>query len=197
MSPLLRKADLALAAALALGVLCAAIALLGPGRARMDGAHASAVELRARIEDWARVRAGYRPPTEIERAGWRSRWDALLTRTTEVEGDAALIADVGARLDVGGLRRFQVTPQLEPSEPRGSATELRAPAGDGHIALEGVPLEVSFLASYSELLAVLERVERGGAPARIEALEIRRQRPGVAVKLRLTWWIRVPTESAS
>jgi hypothetical protein len=190
--------NFAFVAVLALALAGGLAALVGPGRARTQRAGAQLAELQERANAWALRRGRFRAASERERAAWRAQWEELLGCVSEVDGEAALIADVSERLEIAGLRGVQVVPvstaQGETAEP---PVVLRAPDRDASTRVSAVPVELSFRASYGELLALLGRIEGGGVPARLQAVELRRHGSGIAARLRLLWSIRAPEEATS
>jgi len=79
-------------------------------------------------------------------------------------------------------------------DPEEEPHRLRAPdpLGADQAVVEPIPVAVSFRSSYRDAFRLLSGLEARQLPARIEGLEMSRDAPGVAVRLELTWFSRLP-----
>lgn len=191
-----RRLDAVIAAALALVLLGGATALLGPGCGRIDRTEDRLREGTERATAWARERLAFADPSDAERAARRERWEELHLRVEPVEGPAALIARVAEALQAPSVRSLEVARRENAVDAEPPATRLDAPEGGASVALVAVPLEVSLRASYADALALLERIERRQVAARLDSLDMKREPPGVMLRLGLTWFTRPPPEDA-
>ncbi len=195
-----RGLNVALAAALALVLLGGGAALFGPGWSRIERYENQLRERSERAEGWALQRTAFRNPSDAEREARRKRWAELLERVEIVDGPAALIALVSQKLQMPSVRAFEVaqsgTPELTGAVDAPPVNLIHAPEGDESAALVSFPVMVSFRASYADALALLDQIESRKISARLDSLDIKRQDPGVALQLGLTWYARNAKEDA-
>jgi len=188
--------NIGLVAALVLLIVAGAGLLAGPA-SQLVATHAQQLEqVRQRFDAWSREQAGFRRIDEAERSAQKQRWHDLLQRLEPIADDPALVASVARRLSAPSVSRFEVArrgPAVvldEGGEPDTSKLRLAAPFDTSHIEVDEIPLRVSFRASYRDALSLIEGLESHRLPARIEGLEIKRDAPGVWLRLDLTWYGR-------
>ncbi len=183
-----------LAAGVVLILLGGSAALFGTGWERIERYQSELRERSQRAESWALQRSVFRNPSDAMRAARRARWAELLERVVEVDGQAALIAHVAEKLSGPSLRAVEIERRgaeaLAENEEALPASHLDAPEGSESVELVEVPIAVSFRASYADTLALLTRIERREIAARLDSLDLKREYPGVAVRLGLTWYLR-------
>ncbi|MEZ4215540.1 MAG: hypothetical protein R3E88_03595 [Myxococcota bacterium] len=199
-----RGPNLGLLALLVVLVAGGGFALAVPGRdatARIEERLATAA---ARVDAWARERVASRPASSAERAAWASEWAALARRIPAITDDPSLVARVAADLDAPSVRQLEVaqrTPAArvadgEDDDAGAPALRVEEPFGGGALEIVEAPLRVSFRAGYDDAVRILERLESGELPARVEAIALKRDRPGVHVRVDLTYFTRRPGRTA-
>ena len=167
------------------------IVFLGPVGNTVDSlAH----ELRTNIEredDWQKRVALFEPPTEPELALWRSQWNALLDRVHPYESDAQLTARLARDLNMPTLRQLEVRRiWLQSDSEEEAEVTLTSPVDGTRIELGTVPIKISFVASYEDVLDLLERVETRVIPARIRTLDLKRDFPDIGVRMDVDYFFR-------
>jgi|GEM_PF-3659287 len=182
---------LGVAVAILLG--CAGLLALGPGRQHLQQLRGELSEKRERLEAWTGESAAFQGISRQERARWRAAWQGLLGRIG-LRGDAPeLTAQVGRFFRGASVRQLEVE-RGRAEDPEEEPHRLRAPdpLGAGRAVVEPIPIAVSFRSSYRDAFQLLSGLEARQLPARIERLEMSRNAPGVAVRLELTWFSRLP-----
>jgi hypothetical protein len=195
-----RGFNITLAAALALVLLGGGAFLLGPGWGKIERYESELRERTERAESWALQRTVFRNPGDGELEARRLRWAELKERVEVVDGTAALIAHVAEKLQAPSISAIEVeirgARDLAEAEEGLPVTRLHAPDGDEDVALVAIPILVSFRSSYSDALDLIDRIERRKVAARLDSLDVKRQDPGVALNLGLTWYTRNPKQDA-
>jgi len=191
-----RALNVVLAGALALVVLGSAALGFGFARPRMRELEQRLGEATLRAEEWARERSAFREPDARASA---ARWSELLRRVEPVPDAPALIARVAERMQAPSVRQLAV--ELREPDPNGGAVAepivVPAPDGSAEVALTPSRVELRFRASYEDALALLTRIEQRLVPARLEALDMKRDATRVVVRAELTWFTRSATRSAA
>jgi hypothetical protein len=182
------RGALALGAALAAALAGGAALALGPLGGRVADARAALRLHVERADAWRRERAGFREIEGPERDGWAAAWAALAAPLQPSGDEAALLAGAGAFFERPGVARLEVSRAGAGEAP--VERSLVSPLDGATLLVRETPLEVRFHATYAALRELVRRIEDGEIPARIEALEIARETPGVAVRLRVAYFAR-------
>lgn len=188
-----------LVAALAALVVAAGGLALGPGRSLGARASAELADWRGRLERWQHDERGHRAPGASERNGWLARWRGLVQRVEPVRGDAELAAVLARVLDGPSVRDVEVV-RLEPSDggdPGERTTEVLSPVDGAELRIERVPVQLRFRSSWEDAARIVERLERRVVATNVDALDMERDPPGVAVRLDLTLFVRRPAKEAA
>jgi hypothetical protein len=186
-----RALNVVLASTLGLIVLGGGALGLGVAQPRLALAQQRLAEASARAEGWARERAGFRAP---DARASEERWRELLRRVEPVPDAPALIARVAERMQAPSVRQLAVGLR-EPDPALGPAPEpivVRSPDGASELTLTRAAVELRFRASYEDALALLTRIEQRGVPARLDALDMKRDATRVIVRAQLGWFTRTP-----
>jgi len=199
-----RRRTIGLAALLLVTVVGIGAALAGPGRGAIADVESEIAALEARLETWAREQAAARPATATEREAWALQWRTLYERVPTVRDDSALVASAAAEFDAPSVHALEVAHRAPATGARANDDDARSdlrrldePFGARAIELAEVPLRVTFRASYDDALRILERLEAGTIPAHVDALELKRDRPGVHVRVDLTYFTRAAQSERS
>jgi len=188
-----RALNAVLAGALALVVLGGGALGLGFARPRLEAAREQLSAATARAEEWARERTAFHSTDARASA---ERWRELLRRVEPVPNTPALIARVAERMQAPSVRQLAVEPrEPDPSAPVPEPFVVHAPDGSAEIALTSSAIELRFRASYEDALALLTRIEQRLVPARLDALDMKRDATRVVVRAQLTWFTRAPGAS--
>lgn len=189
-SPYLRGANLGMLVALATAVVLGGFLTLGPGHGLLAERRAALRDVRERVDAWSREIAAFRPPAQTEQNAWLERWQVLLTRVPVATNGSQVTARVAGAFDAPSVRKLVVERADAVPEAETEATALASPDGGVSIDVREMPLRVRFVASFPDTLAILAALEAGVLPVRLEALDMRREFPDVAVRLEFTYFAR-------
>ncbi len=190
--------NLGFAVALVIATLVGGTVLLGPGRTHLDSALAELNESLQRLETWYQQRESFVPVAAREREHWAQVWHSLVERVQPVNDDPDLMARVAGALQAPSVQDMQVERRSAHTfggdEEAAASFRVFTPVGEAEVVAESVPMLVSFTSSYADAVEILSRLEARTLPARVDLIELKRERSGVAMRLELAYFIRTEGE---
>jgi hypothetical protein len=123
----------------------------------------------ARIEEFARLSAGFRPAGAGEEAGWEQMRRAFERAVPDAPDALGLVARLSLCARQAGIRdaAFKALPDVR-----------RAPGG-----FSGGAVEMSFHSTYRQLASLTANLAAGERLMALEAVEVSREESGLAVRL--------------
>ena len=194
-SPYVERGNLALAIGATLVALLAVLAYLGPGSSMLNRTRSEMADQSRDLESWAVEERQMRAVSAREIRDWEARFEAAKSTLASPVDEASLFARVGSALDTPSLEQLEVVRRLSDTPTANTRHVLTSPTHGEVIRVEEIPVRVAFRASYHDTLRVLQRIESGLIPLRLDEIDCRREFPALRVEMSARFFARSENQS--
>lgn len=197
-SAYLQGANLGILIAVVIVVTVGGIVTLGPANQQLHRLRGDLLQSAAQLESWQAEFARFLPVAPEVRERWRASWLAFDERLKPAHGDAELTALIAEGLQGHDVRRLQVSrgpggAVLAGGEEPAEMVVEPIVAGEP-LRVRPQSVSVSFIASYEDVRQIVDRLQGRRFPARLDAIELKREFPDVSMQLELAYFLRVEAE---